>query len=56
MVAKKETNLQAMIEKAIKNAKNHDIDLVHPSRNSANGNCIFESVINNINSRSCFSE
>ena len=28
----------------------------HPGRNNADGNCIFESVVDNINSRPCFRE
>ena len=42
--------------KAIDNAKIHGIDL-HPGvENLANGNCVFESIIDSINTRDCFEE
>ena len=43
-----------MLERAIQNARFHGINL-HPGvRNLANGNCAFETVIDSINTRSCF--
>ena len=45
-----------MISEAIKNASNFGIQMSHPFLNSANGNCAFEGVIDNINSRPCFEE
>ena len=45
-----------MIATAIGNASKLGIQMYHPFLNSANGNCAFESVIDNINSRKCFSE
>ena len=47
---------EKMISKAIENASKLGIDVYHPHFNSANGNCAFESVIDNINSRPCFDE
>ena len=45
-----------MLDKAIKNAKFHGVDL-HPGvRNLGHGNCAFESIIDSINTRSCFPE
>ena len=45
-----------VIGKAIDNAKIHGIDL-HPGvENLANGNCVFESIIDSINTRDCFEE
>jgi hypothetical protein len=45
-----------MLDRAIENAKLHGIDL-HPGvSNLANGNCAFETVIDSINTRSCFPE
>ena len=45
-----------MILEAIENASKLGIQMCHPFLNSANGNCAFEGVIDNINSRSCFEE
>ena len=47
---------EVMISKAIDNAAKFGIRLYHPFLNSANGNCAFEAVIDNINSRPCFGE
>ena len=47
---------EAMISKAIENATKLGIGLYHPFHNSANGNCAFEGVIDNINGRPCFGE
>ena len=46
----------SMIEKAIANAKAHDINVNAGDRTPGDGNCIFESVLNNINTRDNFSE
>ena len=43
-----------MLMGAISSAKKHGIDVRPGSPNSAAGNCAFESVISNINDRSCF--
>ena len=45
-----------MVDIAIKNAARHGIRLHHGVPNLGNGNCIFESVIDNINTRQCFAE
>ena len=45
-----------LITRAIESAKKHGINLVHGTRNKADGNCAFDSVISNINDRICFSE
>ena len=45
-----------MIEKAIANAKAHDINVTAGDRTPGDGNCIFESILNNINTRDNFSE
>ena len=49
-------NISQMVIKAIENAKFHNINLVPGTRNPALGDCIFESVIDNINRRDCFEE
>ena len=43
-----------MVVQAIESAKKHDINLTQGILNKADGNCAFESVINNINYRHCF--
>ena len=48
--------MSCMIERAIQNAKFHGINLFPGTKNPAQGDCIFESVIDNINMRHCFSE
>ena len=45
-----------MVNKAIENAKYHGINLYHGVPNMADGNCAFESIIDNISTRSCFEE
>ena len=45
-----------IINIAIKNADWHDIKLHHGGYNNADGNCSFESIVQNINSRPCFGE
>ena len=44
------------ISKGIENASRLGIQLYHPHFNSADGNCAFESVIDNIITRPCFEE
>ena len=51
-----EESVKPMINKAIANAASHGISLHHGVGNLANGNCAFESVIDNISTRSCFGE
>ena len=46
---------RSMIEEAVVIAGKHGIN-VHCSPNSADGNCIFESVIDSLNRRRCFQE
>ena len=46
----------SMIEKAIANARAHNINVHTDSRTPGDGNCIFESVLKNINSRESFLE
>ena len=45
-----------MLLNAMENASKFGIQMYHPYLNSANGNCAFEGVIDNINSRPCFQE
>ena len=45
-----------MVDKAVENAKFHGINVKPGVPNSANGDCIFESVIDSINSRNCYKE
>ena len=45
-----------MITKAIENAKFHGIHLRQGIKNLAKGDCIFESVIDSVNTRVCFEE
>ena len=45
-----------MIEKAIANARAHNINVHTVSKTAGDGNCIFESVLNNINLRESFLE
>ena len=42
--------------RAIESAKKHGIKIIPGKKNNAAGNCSYESVINNINLRSCFKE
>ena len=52
-----ETNSQGVIVKrAIASAQKHNIELLPGRANNAAGNCSYESVIYNINDRSCFNE
>ena len=45
-----------IFQRAIASAQKHNIKLEHGRENNADGNCSFESVIFNINDRSCFTE
>ena len=45
-----------MISRAIRSATYHGINLIAGTPNPGTGDCAFESVINNINDRTCFSE
>ena len=47
-------SIPLMIRKAIENARKHGINLTAGIRNNADGNCAYESVLNNINNRDCF--
>ena len=47
---------QSMVDIAIQNAARHGIGLHQGVPNLANGNCIFESIIDNISTRGCFKE
>ena len=49
-------SIEKMIFLATQNAKCHGINVRHGNPNNADGNCIFESVVDNINSRLCFEE
>ena len=53
---KKKDAIKTMVSVAIKNAEWHGINIHHGTSNNADGNCIFESIIDNINSRPCFRE
>ena len=50
----KEDSITLMIRQAIESAAKHGIKLIQGVRNNADGNCQYESVLNNINYRSCF--
>ena len=43
-----------MIKKTIESARKHGINLKRGAKNAADGNCAFESVVENINGRQCF--
>ena len=45
-----------ILERAVSSAKKHGLDLSPGSPNLADGNCALESVVININERSCFHE
>ena len=45
-----------MMDIAIEDVRKHGINLQPGLLNDADGNCAFDSVINNINGRSCFNE
>ena len=52
----KHGSIPLMIRQAIESANKHGIKLVPGVRNNADGNCQYESVINNINHRPCFEQ
>ena len=54
--AKEKGKHTAIIEVAIENAAHHGINLHAGVGNLANGNCLFEAVIDSINIRDCFNE
>ena len=45
-----------MIERAIINAQYHGINLCPSKKIPGDGDCVFNSILDNINSRSCFVE
>ena len=49
-------SVSPIVDIAIKNAKAHGINLRHGVKSLGNGDCAFESVIDSINTRSCFEE
>ena len=49
-------NESLIFQEAIANAKKHGIDVHADEPNSADGNCVFESVMSSINNRNCFGE
>ena len=50
------SSLPLIVRKAIENAELHGIHVYHGSKIPPDGDCIFGSVIDNINSRDCFNE
>ena len=50
------SNILSMVVTSIKNAATHGIRLQHGTPNRADGDCIFESILDNISLRSCFEE
>ena len=48
--------LDPIVIKAIQNANFHGINLYPGTKNPAKGDCVFESVLDNLNQRDCFSE
>ena len=53
---KEESITPIMVTKAIENAAFHGIHLSHGVKNLDNGDCLFESIIDSINTRDCFQE
>ena len=51
-----EESISPMVKTAIQNAEIHGIHLKHGVRNLANGDCAFETVLDSINTRTCFGE
>ena len=45
-----------MIARGVSSANKHGINLVPGTRNSADGNCAFQSAISNVNDQACFKE
>ena len=56
MAKSKQIQNKKIFQRAILNAKIHGISLVPGRENQGDGNCSYESVIFNINDRSCFAE
>ena len=54
--ADNEGNSMSMVNVAIQSAKGHGINLHQGVPNLANGDCMFESIADNISTRSCFGE
>ena len=48
--------LPLMLRNAIKNAQYHGINVYHGAKIRPDGDCVFGSVIDNLNSRECFDE
>ena len=55
-VQKLETSIPKIFQRAIASAQKHHIRLEPGIKNQGHGNCSYESVIYNINERSCFPE
>ena len=51
-----ESEIDLMVQSGRRSAKRHGINLLNGTRNSADGNCAFESVLSNVNERACFTE
>ena len=51
-----EESIAPMINKAIQNAQFHGIHLRQGVKNLANGDCAFETVLDSINTQTCFAE
>ena len=47
---------ELLTKRAVASARKHEISVRPGTKNSADGDCAFESVLLNINERSCFSE
>ena len=56
MQTKKITQKNPMFQRAIASAQKHKIKLEPGRENHGGGNCSYESVIFNVNDRSCFKE
>ena len=48
--------LPLMLRNAVKNAQFHGINVHHGTKIRPDGDCVFASVIDNLNSRECFDE
>ena len=55
-ISKLETRFIKIFQRAIASAQKHDIYLEPGTINQGHGDCSYESVIYNINERSCFTE
>ena len=54
--AEGDKRMPSMVDIAIENAAKHGISLHQGVPNLANGNCMFESIVDNISTRECFEE